>query len=122
MEDLDGGIDHVRSVVVDDSLGLAKELEATMLRHVDDYQDEWAATLADPDRLRRFRSFVNAPDAPDTGLPRVIERDQPRPARPGERASAVTLGMPTVRSSADADTASMSAGHGAPHAEHEARR
>jgi nitrite reductase (NADH) large subunit len=122
MEDLDGGIDQVRSVVVDDSLGLAKELEATMLRHVDDYQDEWAATLADPDRLRRFRSFVNAPDAPDTGLPRVIERDQPRPARPGERASAVTLGMPTVRSSADADTASMSAGHGAPHAEHEARR
>ncbi|GAB3613604.1 nitrite reductase large subunit [Humibacter ginsengisoli] len=100
MEDLDGELDHVRSVVVDDSLGLAEELEATMRRHVDDYEDEWAATLADPDRLRRFRSFVNAPDAPDTGIPRVIERGQARPARPGERA--VALGMPSTRR-ADAD-------------------
>ncbi|WP_243064615.1 nitrite reductase large subunit NirB [Humibacter sp. RRB41] len=96
IEDLDGGLDHVRSVVVDDALGLADELEATMHRHVDDYQDEWAATLADPERLRRFRSFVNAPDAPDTGLPRVIERGQPRPARPGEAPMPVSLGMPTA--------------------------
>jgi nitrite reductase (NADH) large subunit len=103
MEDLDGGIDHVRSVVVDDALGLADELEAAMHRHVDDYEDEWAATLADPDRLRRFRSFVNAPDAPDTGIPRVIERGQLRPARPEERASAVALGMPSRRPGADGD-------------------
>jgi len=103
MEDLDGGIDHVRSVVVDDALGLADELEAAMHRHVDDYEDEWAATLADPDRLRRFRSFVNAPDAPDTGIPRVIERGQLRPARPEERASAVALGMPSRRPGADDD-------------------
>jgi nitrite reductase (NADH) large subunit len=74
-----------------------------MHRHVDDYEDEWAATLADPDRLRRFRSFVNAPDAPDTGIPRVIERGQLRPARPEERASAVALGMPSRRPGADGD-------------------
>ena len=62
IEDLEGGLDHVRDVVVHDSLGLAEELEAAMARHVDTYEDEWAATLADPDRLRRFRSFVNAPN------------------------------------------------------------
>ncbi|MGX5696092.1 nitrite reductase large subunit NirB [Agromyces soli] len=86
MEDLDGGIDHVREVVVDDSLGLADELEAAVARHVDGYEDEWAATLADPDRLRRFRSFVNAPHTPDPTIARVAEREQFRPATAEERA------------------------------------
>ncbi|PJJ71763.1 nitrite reductase (NADH) large subunit [Diaminobutyricimonas aerilata] len=85
MEDLDGGVDHVREVVVDDSLGLAPELEAAMARHVDTYEDEWAATLADPERLRRFRSFVNAPGEPDPDLVRVTERGQRRPATDEER-------------------------------------
>ncbi|QYF75217.1 nitrite reductase large subunit NirB [Cryobacterium sp. PAMC25264] len=83
-EDLDGGIDHVRDVVVNDSLGIAADLEAAMAAHVDVYEDEWAATLADPERLRRFRPFVNS-DTPDPSLLQVIERDQPRPARPDER-------------------------------------
>ncbi|MWB98292.1 nitrite reductase large subunit NirB [Agromyces seonyuensis] len=99
MEDLPGGLDHVRDVVVDDSLGLAAELEAAMERHVGDYQDEWAATLADPERLRRFRSFVNAPDAADPSIETVLERGQIRPATAEEREAAgpVELGMPTVR-------------------------
>jgi nitrite reductase (NADH) large subunit len=85
MEDLEGGLDHVREVVVDDSLGLAEELEAAMAKHVDTYEDEWAATLADPERLRRFRSFVNAPDTPDPSVARVPERGQFRPATAAER-------------------------------------
>ena len=51
-EDLDGGLDHVREVVCEDSLGIAAELEAAMAAHVGDYHDEWAATLADPERLQ----------------------------------------------------------------------
>ncbi|MFD5866820.1 nitrite reductase large subunit NirB [Agromyces sp. NPDC127015] len=86
MEDLEGGIGHVREVVVDDSLGLAAELEAAVGAHVEHYEDEWAATLADPERLRRFRSFVNAPGTPDPSIARVPERDQFRPATPEERA------------------------------------
>ncbi len=58
---IDGGLDQVRSVVIDDALGIADELEQAMDDHVDRYVDEWAATLADPERLRRFRPFVNAP-------------------------------------------------------------
>src|SRR5690606_9882256 len=61
IEELDGGLDRVRSVVVDDALGIGAELEAAMARHVENYEDEWAATLRDPERLKRFRSFVNAP-------------------------------------------------------------
>ncbi|MEO7122010.1 MAG: nitrite reductase large subunit NirB [Lacisediminihabitans sp.] len=91
MEDLPGGVDHVREVVVDDSLGLGADLEAAMAAHVDDYEDEWAATLRDPERLKRFRSFINAPDAPDLGFPRVEERGQARPATADELADPTTV-------------------------------
>lgn len=85
MEELDGGVEHVRDVVVGDSLGLAAELEAAMAQHVDSYEDEWAATLADPDRLRRFRSFVNAPNQRDTTLAYADQRGQRRPVPLGDR-------------------------------------
>ena len=89
VEELEDGLDHVRDVVVHDSLGLAEELEAAMAKHVDTYEDEWAATLRDPERLRRFRSFVNAPGEADPSIARVEERGQLRPATPEERASGV---------------------------------
>ena len=79
IEALDGGLDHLRAVIVDDSLGLADELDAAMAGHVASYADEWKSTLDDPDRLRRFVSFVNAPDLPDPSIQFVTERDQPVP-------------------------------------------
>ncbi|WP_351231919.1 nitrite reductase large subunit NirB [Streptomyces sp. NPDC002133] len=79
LERLEGGLDHLRDVVVHDSLGLCDELEALMAEHVAGYRDEWAETLDDPDRLRRFVSFVNAPDAPDPSVKFVPERDQIKP-------------------------------------------
>lgn len=65
LEALEGGLDHLRDVVCSDSLGLAAELEGRMEAHVAGYVDEWAAVLDDPDKLSRFVSFVNAPEAPD---------------------------------------------------------
>ncbi|MFK4266347.1 nitrite reductase large subunit NirB [Streptomyces milbemycinicus] len=79
LERIEGGLDHVRDVVVDDSLGLCAELEALMADHVAGYRDEWAETLEDPERLRRFVSFVNAPGAPDPTVKFVPERDQVKP-------------------------------------------
>ncbi|MEU7567148.1 nitrite reductase large subunit NirB [Streptomyces fradiae] len=73
------GLDHVREVVVEDSLGIGEELDALMARHVAGYRDEWAETLADPERLARFVSFVNAPEAPDPSVRFVPERDQIKP-------------------------------------------
>ncbi|MFD8259387.1 nitrite reductase large subunit NirB, partial [Streptomyces griseoluteus] len=84
LERLEGGLDHLRAVVLDDALGIAADLDAQMARHVSGYADEWAAVLDDPDRLRRFTSFANAPDVPDPTVTFVPERDQMRPARPGE--------------------------------------
>ncbi|MGK5498865.1 nitrite reductase large subunit NirB [Streptomyces sp. URMC 125] len=79
LDRIEGGLDHVRDVVVHDSLGLCGELEAMMAEHVANYRDEWAETLDDPERLRRFVSFVNAPDAPDPSVRFVAERDQVKP-------------------------------------------
>jgi nitrite reductase (NADH) large subunit len=79
LEALDGGIDHLRAVIIDDSLGLCEELDAMMARHVESYADEWKATLEDPQRLARFVSFVNAPDAPDPDISFSVERGQKVP-------------------------------------------
>lgn len=88
-EELDGGIKHVEDVVVKDTLGIAEDLEAAMAKHVDTYVDEWADTLKDPERLRRFRSFVNAPDQKDDSITFVPdERGQMRPATAEEKALA----------------------------------
>jgi nitrite reductase (NADH) large subunit len=84
VESLEGGIDYLRTVVLDDALGIAAELEADMARHVESYRCEWTETLADPVRLRRFRSFVNS-DQSDPDIVMTQERSQPRPAREGER-------------------------------------
>ncbi|WP_331448159.1 nitrite reductase large subunit NirB [Streptomyces xanthochromogenes] len=82
LERIEGGLAHVRDVVVDDSLGICAELEALMAAHVAGYRDEWAETLDDPERLARFVSFVNAPGAPDPSIRFVPERGQIKPELP----------------------------------------
>ncbi|MER5514286.1 nitrite reductase large subunit NirB [Streptomyces sp. NPDC002763] len=82
LERIPGGLDHVRDVVVEDSLGICEELESLMAAHVAHYADEWASTVADPDKLARFVSFVNAPDTPDPVVGFVPERNQTKPDLP----------------------------------------
>ncbi|MGI5169763.1 nitrite reductase large subunit NirB [Spirillospora sp. CA-253888] len=79
LEALEGGLDYLREVIVEDRLGLCAELDAAMERHVAAYSDEWRATLEDPDKLRRFVSFVNAPGVPDPSIAFEPERDQIKP-------------------------------------------
>jgi nitrite reductase (NADH) large subunit len=55
------------------------------------YEDEWKATLEDPEKLRRFASFVNAPTTPDPSLAYVEERGQARPATTQERSGTGVL-------------------------------
>src|SRR5262249_31941329 len=88
---LDGGIEYLRRVVVDDCLGIAAELEAAMAEHVATYECEWTATIRDPERVRRFRAFVND-DRSDPSIVMVPERGQHRPARPDEKPVPVEVG------------------------------
>jgi nitrite reductase (NADH) large subunit len=85
VERLEGGMEQLRRVVVEDVLGLAGEFEADMERHVATYSCEWTETLNNPERMKRFVTFVNAPDQPDPTVVFVRERDQIRPALPDER-------------------------------------
>jgi nitrite reductase (NADH) large subunit len=75
---LEGGMDYLKQVVIDDSLGICAELEAEMNQQVATYQCEWATTIADPAKLQRFNHFVNS-DQPDPSLVRIEERGQTRP-------------------------------------------
>ncbi|MFI6402770.1 nitrite reductase large subunit NirB [Streptomyces sp. NPDC050548] len=88
LERIPGGLDHIRDVVVEDSLGICEELESLMAAHVAGYRDEWAETINDPEKLDRFVSFVNAPDTPDPVVGFVPERDQIKPDLP-----LLTIGM-----------------------------
>ena len=88
-DNLEGGLDYLKDVVVNDSLGLAAELEAQMQHVVDTYQCEWKTAVTNPDVRKRFRTFVNS-DKADEHIVFVEERGQIRPARPDERTAADT--------------------------------
>ncbi|MBW3556284.1 MAG: nitrite reductase (NAD(P)H), partial [Actinobacteria bacterium] len=85
---LEGGIDYLRRVVIDDALGICGELEADMARHVESYHCEWKATVEDEGRLARFRTFLNSDDS-DPNVVFVRERGQPRPATDLEKSKPV---------------------------------
>jgi nitrite reductase (NADH) large subunit len=86
---LEGGIDYLRKVIVDDCLGLGSQLEAEMDQHVASYRCEWRVTLDDPARISRFRHFTNQVDG-DPTLAYRRERGQKRPIRNRERARVAT--------------------------------
>ena len=88
IEAMDGGLSHLREVIVDDSLGICADLDAAMAKHVVNYTDEWQGVLADPAKLARFTSFVNAPGTPDPTIS----------FRPSSFRSRRCRSCPTVRS------------------------
>jgi nitrite reductase (NADH) large subunit len=86
-EGLEGGLDYLKQVLIEDSLGIAAELEAQMQHVVDTYQCEWKSAVTDPAVRARFKSFVNS-EQPDQRIVFVKERGQIRPARLDERDTA----------------------------------
>ncbi len=86
LDNLEGGIDYLRQVVCEDSLGIGAELEADMARVIDSYQCEWRKAIGEPETLKRFRHFINN-DRTDNHVMFVEERGQVRPASAAERSS-----------------------------------
>jgi nitrite reductase (NADH) large subunit len=76
---MDGGLDYLYDVIVNDSLGIAGELEAHMHKLIEKYHCEWRAAVQDPSLRARFKHFVNAEDA-DPALEFVMMRGQKIPA------------------------------------------
>lgn len=79
MDNLEGGLDYLKSVVIDDKLNIAEELESEMNIVIDAYQCEWKTTVESEEKRKRFRTFVNS-DEKDNTIIFVDEREQIRPA------------------------------------------
>ena len=78
LEKMEGGFDHLRDVIVNDSLGIAQDLERDMQALVDTYSCEWADAVRDPAKRSTFRHFANV-DSGDESVRFVPERGQSRP-------------------------------------------
>ena len=90
MDNMEGGLEYLKQVVIEDSLNLTDYLEQQMATIVDTYQCEWKTTLNDPEALKRFKPFVNS-SKPDSNIIFVQEREQIRPATKDEKATKVLL-------------------------------
>jgi len=89
-ENLEGGLEYLKQVVVQDSLGIGAELESEMQHVVDTYACEWKNAVEDPEVRKRFRTFVNS-DAPDANVVFMPERGQIRPATVEERRRTIPI-------------------------------
>jgi nitrite reductase (NADH) large subunit len=89
-EHLEGGLDYLKQVVVDDKLGIGEELEADMQAVVDTYACEWKNAVEDPEVRKRFRHFVNS-EAKDDNVVFMPERGQVRPATIEERRRTIPI-------------------------------
>ncbi|OFE12273.1 nitrite reductase large subunit [Pseudohongiella acticola] len=85
-DNMEGGLGYLQDVIINDSLGIADELETQMQSVIDTYVCEWKRTIEDPVALKRFRPFLND-DQPDEQIIYVRERGQKRPARADEKTS-----------------------------------
>ncbi len=79
LEKMEGGIDYLRDVIVNDRLGINDELEQQMQFLVNSYKCEWKEVVNDPEKRRLFRQFVNTDDT-ESCIEFVTEREQHRPA------------------------------------------
>lgn len=84
LENLEGGINYLRSVIIEDKLGVNDQLEAEIARLRDAFACEWTETLKNPQAQQRFKHFINS-EQRDPNVQMVAERQQHRPATPFER-------------------------------------
>ncbi len=95
---LEGGVDYLKEVIINDKLGLNQQLEADAERLIASYHCEWKTTLSNEQQLKRFAHFINSTKRDDNVI-FVPEREQHRPATIHEKAisnkqeTAVTLSL-----------------------------
>ena len=73
---MEGGIDYLRNVVLNDSLGMAAQWEAEMQVLVNCYKCEWKEAIENPEIRKRFSHFVNAPELKDPSVKFEDMREQ----------------------------------------------
>lgn len=63
---MEGGLEYLYDVVVNDSLGIGEELEREMKELIANYACEWKKVVEDPKLRSRYTHFVNADEADPT--------------------------------------------------------
>ncbi|USD59328.1 nitrite reductase large subunit [Vibrio sp. SCSIO 43140] len=72
MENLEGGLDYLKQVVIEDSLGINAQLEKQMQHIVDTYQCEWKTAVESEEKRAKFMPFINSDQqSADLGYQRV---------------------------------------------------
>lgn len=84
LDNMEGGIDYLRSVIIDDKLNLNAHLEEELARLRSSFACEWRETINDPAAQTRFKHFINSHQR-DPNVQVIAERKQHRPATPHER-------------------------------------
>ncbi len=92
LESLDGGVEYLREVIVNDKLGINEQLEADIEKLISSYQCEWSNTLDNAQQLKRFSHFINS-DKRDDNVVFVPSRDQHRPATNEEKAHTYAISL-----------------------------
>ena len=77
-EEFEGGLEALKAVLLDDSLGICDQLESDMQSLVDRYQCEWKAVVETPGLIAKFRHFAGNRES-DEGIEFIRERGQKRP-------------------------------------------
>lgn len=77
---MEGGIDYLRNVVVNDSLKMSGQWEAEMQVLVDCYKCEWKEAIENAEIKKRFNHFVNAPGEKDPSVKFETMREQKKVA------------------------------------------
>ncbi len=73
---MEGGVDYLRNVVVNDSLGICAQLEMEMQLLVESYRCEWKEAIENPAIRKRFSHFINEPETKDPTVVFEEMRDQ----------------------------------------------
>lgn len=81
---MEGGIDYLKNVVLNDSLGINDQLEAEMQQLVNNYKCEWKEAVENPEIRKRFVHFVNAPEEKDPTVQFEPMREMKRVGARGE--------------------------------------
>lgn len=77
-ERIEGGLDYLKEVIIDDKLGIAEDLEKEMQTLVNRFECEWTQAVNDPEIMKRFNHFVNS-DEEDDNIVFVPMREQKMP-------------------------------------------
>ena len=77
---MEGGIDYLRNVIINDSLGMAAQWEQEMQNLISAYKCEWKEAVENPAIRKKFSHFVNAPQEKDPTIEFVEMRGQKRTA------------------------------------------